>query len=308
MSLPSVNDAHYDALLSNLLIGYRNADYIYPMAAPVINTGGVESGAYGIFTQKHQFLNQAEVIAAGGPYPHGGFGVSTTTYSTREVGMGTDLPDRTLANASGAFKKSLRMAKARWVADQCELYWEIRIADAFFASSWGTNDTTAIDWSDYTNSNPILDINTAIYTIEAATGVSPNRMIIGNVVWRHLKQNPVMLDFLGSNERGLVTKADAEDAFGLELLIGKAIKNTANEGQDASYSDVWGANALILHVNPATPDPFTASAAYIFESRPFQVKTYRLPDRDTEFFRGSVIRDYKITATNLGYYFSAITS
>jgi len=309
MSLPSVNDAHVDQLLTNLLVGYKNKNYIYDQIFPIIKTGGVESGRYGIFTQADQFRNEAETIAAGGPYPVGGFRVSTTTYSTEEIGQATDLPDRTLANASGAFKKSLRMAKARWCADKVELRREIDTATLAFASSWGTNDTTATDWDDYSNSDPLLDINTAMYTVLAATGEEPNVGVLGSEVWKDLKINPSVLDLLGANERGKITLDLLASHLEIDkLLVGKAIYNSAVEGQSGVYANCWGQNALFIHVNPATPDPYTASAGYTFESAPMMIKTWREGGRDTEFFRARIIQDQKIVGSNLGYYFSGIVS
>ena len=308
--LPSNNDVHVDALLTNLLIGYKNKKYIYNEIFPIINTGGIESDKYGIFTQADQFRNEAEVIPAGGPYPMGGFRVSSDTYSCVEIGMGTDLPDRTLANATGPFKKQLRLAKAKWVADRIEMKREISLAaDIFVTGVWGTTDTTATDWSDHVNSTPITDINDAMYTIESATAETPNVLVIGNQVWKELKQNPVMLDYLGANERGIVSLGDVTNAFDLEkILVGKSIYNTANEGQTASYSNCWGSHALLLYVNQADADPFTPSSGYVFQAQPLQISTYREGSRDTEFFRGRVISGNKITGTGLGYMFLNIVS
>ena len=178
----------------------------------------------------------------------------------------------------------------------------------FVADVWGTTDTTATDWDDYVNSNPILDISLASYTIEAATGVTPNVLVLGNEVWKDLRNNPVMLDFLGGNERALVTIDDAKAALEMpKLLVGKTIQNTANEGQTASYSNIWGQNALLLYVegNP-TPDPYTASAGYIFQSEGRKIWGWRFPDRKTQFFAATVMQDHKITATNMGYIFTSI--
>jgi len=310
MSLPSVNDAHVDQLLTNLLIGYKNKKYIYHDIFPIINTGGVESGSYGIFTQADQFRNEAEIIAAGGPYPMGGFRVSTTTFSTEEIGMGTDLPDRTLANASGAFKKSMRMAKAQWCADRVEMKREITLAaDIFTTGKWATDDTTATDWSDFSNSDPLSDINTAQYTIAAATGETPNVFVLGLEGWSNLKINPSVLDLLGANERGKITLDILANHLEVDkVVVGRAIYNTTTEGQDASYSNCWGQNALLLYVNQATPDPWTASAGYIFQSAPMRITTWREGSRDTEFFRARIIEDRKITGTNFGYFWSGIVS
>jgi len=310
MSLPSINDQHIDGLLTNLLIGYKNKKYIYDQIFPIINTGGVESDKYGIFTQADQFRNEAEVIAAGGPYPVGGYRVSSDTYSTEEIGMSTDLPDRTLANATGPFKKTLRMAKARWAADKVEMKREIDLAAGIFITGvWGTTDTSATAWDDSSNSVPLEDINTAQYTITAATAEEPNVLVLGAMTWKDLKVNPSVLDLLGANERGKVTTDILASHLELDkILVGRAIYNTTKEGQDASYSNCWGPHALLLHVNQATPDPFTASAGYIFQSSAMQILTWRVPGRMTEFFAARVIQDYKITATNLGYMFLDIVS
>jgi len=308
--LPTHNDVHVDGLLTNLVIGYKNPDAIYDQILPIVNTFGVESGKYAIFDQDDQFRDTAAVIPPGGNYPVDGYRISSDTWSTEEIGQATELPDRTYNNATGAFKKALKLTKAQFCAKRVELKREIDTASVVFADSWGTNDTTAIDWSDKTNSNPIQDIIDAGYTIESATGMTPNVLVLGNQVWKELRNNPTMLDFLGSNERASVKISDAQDAFDLpKILVGKTIKNTANEGQTASYSNVWGADAVLLYVDGSpTPDPYSASAGYIFQSEGLKIWTWRPADRKTTFYAATVMQDMKVCASNLGYRFETIVS
>ena len=308
---PTMNSAHVDVLLSNLMQGFINTNYIYPEVFPVVKTDGVESGNYGLFTQKDWYRNEAETIAPGGTFPMGGYKISTDTWNTKEIGIGTSMADRTYNNATGVFKKTMRLGKARWLTDRVEMAWEIRLANQIFTTgTWGTDDTETTDWDDYVNSNPMLNIADAIYAIESANGNTPKVLILGNKVYKDLRFSPIMLDYLGSNERGMLKKSDLVEAFELDkILVGKSIYNTANENQEAVYTNCWGNNALLLYVAGApTPDPFTASAGYFFESRGMQIKNWREGGRDAEFFRGSKMRDLKVTGAGLGYFWSSIVS
>jgi hypothetical protein len=61
---------------------------------------------------------------------------------------------------------------------------------------------------------------------------------------------------------------------GMRVLVPGNIKNTANEGQTASYSDIWGETVLLAYVTPG-PAMETPSLAYTFTAESRQTRTAR---------------------------------
>lgn len=69
-------------------------------------------------------------------------------------------------------------------------------------------------------------------------------------VWNIMTKHPAILDLFKNTMPGL-TKADRlTQELGLDrIIIGKARKDTANPGQTASYSRIWGKDFSIVRVS-----------------------------------------------------------
>ena len=59
---------------------------------------------------------------------------------------------------------------------------------------WSTDNTTATDWNDYDNSDPIGDVRTARRTIAQAIGRPANVMAMGLIVHDALVNHPDVLE------------------------------------------------------------------------------------------------------------------
>jgi len=310
--LPTKNDAHVDSVLTNILLAYRSADWIWPDLAPIIDTGGRESDKYYIYNKGDWLRNAAERIAPGAPAPISGFRLSSSSYSVEEYGISAELPDRVLDNADAVLKQKLRQSQATWVTDLANRKIEVNLAAVAFASSWGTNSTSETNWDVYDTATPIDDIEKAKWTVMGNTGLEPNTLVLGAEVWKDLKRNPEVLDMLGSQERGVMTTQTLAGLLDLKkILVGKAVYNTANEGVTTPVlAAAWGQNALLVYV-PDSPGLMVPSAMYTFQAQPLVIRRWREDNashRKVEFVESSIIQDSKITGSDLGYYFSGIVS
>jgi hypothetical protein len=128
---------------------------------------------------------------------------------------------------------------------------EIRVANTVFATgSYASTSTLSgtSQWSDFTNSNPIDAILTALDT----PLFRPNTMIIGEAVWTKLRQHPkVVQSIYGSaTTAGVVSRDQLANVLEIKnLLVGVGFYNTAKKGQTPTYSRVWGKHAALLYVS-----------------------------------------------------------
>lgn len=307
MPQPTKSDVHIDRPLTNVSIAYKNDLYIWDRVFPVIKVNK-ESDKYYIFTQGDWFRDEARVRAPGDPVALSGYTLSTSTYSCEEYAVGTKLPDRVVKNADQP-PLNLRIEKAQWVTDRIYLKMERQLASEIFTTSvWGTDNTSATDW-DNASSTPTTDVQTAIDTVALATGKIPNTLVLGYETWaKGLKFNADIVDIIKYTQKGVATPQLLAQIWDLDqVLIGRAIYNSAKEGQTASYSAVWGDNALVCYVAPK-PGRMIASAGYTFMAQAPKIWRWRDASTKSDIIEGSVIADFVVTGSGLGYFFSNLIS
>jgi hypothetical protein len=134
---------------------------------------------------------------------------------------------------------------------------EKSLADSLTNTGVITQNTTLSgtnQWNDYTNSNPIGNITVGFNTILDSIGLEPNMAIMDLKTKRYLKFHPALLDKLGykDNRPGGLSDDELAKALDLErILIGRAVYNSAKEGQTDVLGSVWGKNFVLAHI-PAT--------------------------------------------------------
>ncbi len=141
------------------------------------------------------------------------------------------------------------------------------LADTLTSTSIITQNATLAgsdQYSDYTNSDPLDDFATARSTVRSGCGMAPNLAAMDWAVWNMLRFHPQMLDALGFKmaRPGGLSPDELAVALGVEkLLIGKAVKNSAKEGQSDSLAAVWGKH-IVFAVAPAKAQPYQVSLGY----------------------------------------------
>lgn len=109
-------------------------------------------------------------------------------------------------------------------------------------------------WSDYANSDPIGDLDTAIGKLI----IRPNTLVIGRQAWDKLKRHPKLIKALHGplNDDGFATAAQLAKLFELDqVLVGETWINSAKMGQTATLSRIWGPHAALLWLAPNLKSP-----------------------------------------------------
>jgi hypothetical protein len=223
MPQPSINSVHVDAILTNISIGYlQNQDsFIADKVFPVVPVDK-KSDKFFTYTKNDWFRDEAQRRADGTESAGSGYNLSTGTYSADVFAFHKDVGDQTVANADAPLNP-LREA-TEFVTRRLLLRKEIQFVSDFFTTGvWGT-DVTGVagapssgqtkQWSDYTSSDPINDIEEAKSDILGATGMEANTLVLGYEVFRQLKNHPDLVDRIKYTTSNTITEDMLARMFG----------------------------------------------------------------------------------------------
>lgn len=160
-------------------------------------------------------------------------------------------------------------------------------------------------WSDYTNSDPVANVRTAMQAIHNAIHVNPNTLILGKQVYDKLLDHPAFIERIKYSALGVMTPELLARIFGVDrVLVGAAGYNSAKEGQTDSMAYIWGKHAILAYINPRTaPKMITLGFTYTWK----EMQVERLRGSDEEDRKGTYVRvgnhyyDQKIVAAAAGY-------
>lgn len=118
--------------------------------------------------------------------------------------------------------------------------------NAGYATGQKTTLATVTQWSDYTNSNPVSAILSALDT----PIMRPNIAVLGQATWTGVRQHPKLVQAIKGTAQGAgaVTRQEFIDFFELQaLFIGAGFLNTAKRGQTTAMSRTWGKHAAFIY-------------------------------------------------------------
>ena len=187
---------------------------------------------------------------------------------------------------------------------------EIRVANLVFnAASYPVANRATLagtnQWSDFTNSNPVDAILSAL----DVPVFRPNVLTFGQATWTKLRQHPRMVTAILGNQvnAGAVTREQVANFFEVQqVLVGASFVNTARKGQAANMSRVWGKHAAALFISQDAADADQPTFGFTAE---FGARIAGTIDEPKMGLRGSTIvrvgESVKevISASASGYYF-----
>ena len=311
---PTTKDMHVDAALSSIAIAYNQDQFVADQLFPAVEVEK-QSDKFYVWDKGAFLRNAVEERTPGDLYPEGRLKLSNDSYSCAIYHLAYPITDEDRDNADPAVQSD--RVGAEWLARQLRLNRELKIATSVFSTGvWETDVVGGTDftvWSDYTNSNPITDVDTGKETVRQATGIEPNTLVIGQQVYNKLKQHPDLINLFkySGNMNGVLQSDQIRDALGVErLVIGKAVSETSNEGDSTpTRSYIWGKDALLCYV-PDKPGIMVPAAGYTFlwkvsgTGLSTVVSNIRQDSRDRDLLKGKQAFDHKVTCTDLGYFLS----
>lgn len=306
---------HINTPLANVAIAYRPEGMIVDQIAPVVNVNKQADSfykweiadAFRIWDANRAPATEANVIERN---------MSSDTYFAKNYALKDRVPYEDIENADAGMLFTERSARIEHIKDMLMLGMEQRVAlKCTSGSNVGSYSAVASAWDDYTNSDPILDINTGINNVEDSTGYRPNSIILSRSAWRHLRNHDDIISrVFGQQTTGngrVVKPANIADLFELErVLVGGAYYNTADRNQSASLSALWGDHVLVYYA-PTKPRKDKPSFMYSFRWNKImnmQAYIYQLQKSKAEEVELGYYQDEKITASTLGFLITNVTS
>ena len=306
MGKPNIGDAKVDKILSQFSQFYTNESYISEMILPTLKVKE-KTGKFAKYGKENLRVSADQIFRAPGTRAKSiDYSVSQGDYSCKERALEKGVPDEYVNNTDDPYDPK-RDATA-FIMDNIWVNQERALQQFMTSTSNLTLNTTLTgtdQWSDYNNSDPIGDIETALNAVRAATGKRPNVAVMGHDVFLKLKFHPDIREQLKYTNGGQLSDVQLgsflKEFFNLEkVFVGTAVMNSADEGQTDSLGDIWTKDFWVLH-QTARPSLLNATFGYTFMDVPKVVETYREESHVRDVIRVRYSYDQNVMDANLAY-------
>lgn len=322
MPQPTASSVHVNAPLTQISIAFLQSQdrFVARKVFPEVRVGK-QSDRYFLYNKKQWFRSDAQERAPGTESAGSGFTIDNTpNYFARVWALHKDVDDQIRKNADNPIQPDRDATEfvTRGILMRQELNW----AAKYFTTSVWTGSTTGGDitpgtlW-DVGGSDPIGDIELQIVAIDLATGFSPNKLVLGAKVWSALKNHADFLDRIKYTQKGIVGTALLAEILEIdEVLVAKAVHDTADEGATDSHSYVLGSNDALLVYAAKSPGIMQPSGGYTFawtgllgsNAAGMTMSRFRMEHLKSDRVEGEAAYDQKLVAAECGAFFSNAVS
>jgi hypothetical protein len=240
-----------DPDLTSLAVSYRNEQMVADLVLPRVRVAKQEfkyfknnlSDDFTVPDTRVGRKSRPNMVETGG---------TEVADFTVDFGLEDAVPMADIQNSDARYNPLARAVS--YITNLIELDREVRAATLVttlnnYPSAQRTTLSGTSQWSDFTNSNPI----SAILTAMDAMIMRPNVMVIGQQVATQLIQHPKVVQAVAmtSQGSGVVSLDGIRGLFpGLErIVVGQAWLNTARKGQTAAYSRAWGKHCALMRLD-----------------------------------------------------------
>ncbi len=246
---------HMDAVLTQISLGWPNNGLVGSMLAPTV-TVKKQSDKY------YQFGREAWLPEIGDYRAPGteaneipGLKVSLDTYYCQEHALQVPVTDEERENVDDLFSPDRDGAEL--VVNKIMLSREVAIQTlvttvANFASGLAVTLAGTTQWSDYVNSNPILDVRTGVRAINAKVFMDPNTAVIPYQVMSILEDHPDIIERIKYSERAILTPEIIAAVFNIPKVIvpgvAVGVGGVGAAGNAIVGSYLWGKDVLLAWV------------------------------------------------------------
>lgn len=310
--MPATRDVYFDVPLSEFMVrAFAGvADYVGPRLFPPVEVSQ-PSGKYYTLDKDSWLLIPNDIRAEKTSPNRIDFKVSSDAYTTIGRGLAHEIPKETLAAADRVLR--VRENGVKVVVEGLARALEDRIAlkvTSITNIGSGVSLTGGDKWSDYVNSDPKAQVNTAHAFGENNTGLHYNTSVIDKDSYRILRNHPLVRDYTKFVQAGPVPDAALKEFLEVDnLWIANGMKNMAAEGATASIVNIWGNSVLFCRVAPGVQELEAVTLGLAIQWKPegfpapMQVRRYDHwdPGVATEILDVLYWQDEKIVAKQLGY-------
>ncbi len=331
MAVINLRNVHVDAPLTGFSLGFQQsaerfiAWRVFPNV-PVQH----QSDKYWVYPREYFFTEGFRKSSPGSAAGEVTYAVdSSPTFYCDVWKERTPILHQVRANADAAINPALLATKllTEHALVKLERDW---IARFFQGGVWttdydgvsGSPSTNQVrQWDDYTNSDPLLDVETLKIAQLELTGYEPNKMVIGRRVWGRLKNHPDIVDRIKYGQTpGSAAKVTRQAVAALldleEILVTSGVHNTAKQGKTPSYGFIGGNHALLVYA-PGTIGENEPVAGAKFSwtgeapgtnDQGGSIRTWTSDETETEYAEMKMAYDLKLISGDLGCFIENVVA
>jgi len=255
--------------LTQISLKYNPGNFICEQVAPTVQVAKDSGKIYSYGMDSLRIVNTYRAVG-GKPNIVETTLSSADHYFLEDHVIGEFVPDEIIDNQEAPIQARINVVEA--LTDKLYLDKEKSLADTLTNTSNITQNITlsgTSQFNDYSNSDPIAVISTAVATVRSGSGKMPNSMIVAWDVLQKLKYHPHIVDFFPGAPR--ITDEMLESAvaqiFGLkQMFVGQAQYNNSNDGGNNNLADIWTKDMLIAYIEP-TPTLMSRSLAFTYQKK-----------------------------------------
>lgn len=252
MPQPNIKEEIVAGPLQDVSLAYRNRDYIADRVFSILDGADPKAKIYK-YRKGSWFRDEAAIRAPGTRARRGGYVITPVSISTDEYAFAKEVTDedRRFARLKSTPPLQPDQDAIEFCSDKIDLKKEVRVAALITGTTWADGNSGGEDaeggWAAGSGNTFLADIATGKKTIQKNTGIDPNVLLIDYQTYLSLKEESTILDKIKYTQRGVFGVELLASLLDLEeVLIGKAIKSTAEEtqaGDDFTAARIWEPNA-----------------------------------------------------------------
>lgn len=307
----SASAVHANTFLSNMSVQYANDEYIGERLIPAVPVDK-RSNSFAIYPKRERLEYPNDDLSSRSVPNELEETRSSDNYSVRDYGFSNFVSDDTLDNQDDIFDEMVDLVEA--INEGIAFKRELRLATVLTTTGNYAGNTAALAagdrWDSASGGNPVEDIQTALAAMWSGRGATQRIAFCSLDVFNVLSRHPMILDMLKYQRSGLAKREEISNIFGLDdLLVGAARKQTANEGQTAAYSRIWGNVFGIVRV-AKRPSKRSAHFASLFRMNGDPVTTewydQKIGKKGGNYAKVGVSEDAKVVAGDTGYLLTTV--
>ena len=234
------------------------------------------------------------------------FGYSSETFSLIDYSLEGKVTVEEMEEADAVPGIDKGAVAVRRVQDVMELEREKQAADLARAeANYGANNKETLSstgqWS-HADSDPAAAVAQAKDAVRAQIGVRPNILVVGPAVLSALKTNPSLIARISDNE----DKVLRTEQIARFLEVDQIVEGAAQYHDGASFVDVWGKDAILAYVTPASlAEMGSPSYGYTYQlsGYPFVEEPYYERNPKSWFYPVTDARQPVLAGASAGFLF-----
>ena len=263
-NMPSVQSVHYDKLLTNISVAYRNDQYIADQILKEVPVDK-QSDKYPVYGEEI-FVAQDDRRAPGTEANEIDWTYSDDTYFCEGHALRHRIPDEAIQNADEAF--NLEEEATVLTTEGTFLNKEIDAANLLLNAANYDSDLVIntgganqpLKW-DNDSADPIDTVLRAKETMHQKIALNPNTLVLSYPVYNRIRRHPTLIALVKVQDLSIVPDALLKEFFEVDnLIVGKAV---ASNPRNNIKSYIWGKSAILAYV-PERPGRKVPAFGYTF--------------------------------------------